>query len=195
MHAELARMRTQGVQGEHMRALVEQHLDAFPLHRAVVYLTLAQLQAESGDADRALDTLARSLAAGSRYRAEWLTSDPRLAPLRATPRFDEIVRRAQAAYDDAASAAKPHLMFAMPDQLPDAFGYPLLMVLHGNNSNAKETAPYWSPMADSGWVVAIPQSSEVGASPDAYTWNDRERTATELDLHFDRVKRATEIDT
>ncbi|HYK98175.1 MAG TPA: dienelactone hydrolase family protein, partial [Candidatus Acidoferrales bacterium] len=45
-----------------------------------------------------------------------------------------------------------------------------------------------------GWVVAVPQSSEIGATPDAYTWNDRERVATELDLHFDRVKRATEVD-
>src|SRR5438270_2724528 len=195
MQTELTRMREAGEGDRAIRILVEQHLDAFPLHFGFTYQLLAQLQAEAGERERALDTLARALAKGARYRAEWLTGDTRLASLRDEPRFTALVRRASAVYDDAAAAAKPHLTFAMPDTLPDAFGYPLLMVLHGYGSNAKETAPYWTSMADKGWVVAVPQSSEVGASPDAYTWNDRERTAKELDLHFDRVKRATEIDT
>jgi predicted esterase len=110
------------------------------------------------------------------------------------PGFDEVTGRAARAYEDAAAAAKPQLTFAMPDRLPDAFGYPTLMVLHGNNSNAKETMPLWGPMADHGWVVAVPQSSEIGASPDTYMWNDRERTAKELDLQFERIDRATQID-
>src|SRR5436305_1828719 len=195
MQAELARLRAADDRGAAVRALIEQHLDAFPLHVGFTYQMLAELQAEAGERERALDTLARALAKGARYRAEWLTGDARLASVREEPRFTALVRQASAVYDDAAAAAKPHLTFAMPDTLPDAFGYPLLMVLHGNGSNAKETAPYWTSMADKGWVVAVPQSSEVGASRDAYTWNDRERTAKELDLHFDRVKRATEIDT
>ena len=82
----------------------------------------------------------------------------------------------------------------MPDRLPDAFGYPTLMVLHGNNGNAKETMPHWGAMADHGWVVAVPQSSEVGMSPDTYTWNDYDRVAKELDLQFERIDRATQID-
>jgi predicted esterase len=49
-------------------------------------------------------------------------------------------------------------------------------------------------MADQGWVVAVPQSTEIGASPDSYTWNDRERTAKEIDLQLERVGRATQID-
>ena len=90
--------------------------------------------------------------------------------------------------------AKPQLTLAMPETLPMAFGYPLLMVLHGNNSNASATAPYWASMADKGWMVAVPQSSEVGTKPDGYTWNDRERVAEELTLHFERVKRAADVD-
>jgi len=165
-----------------------------PLRFGVQSLMYAHELAAAGSANEALAALERALAQGCRYKKEWLTEDPKLASLTTLPRFAELVNVAAARYDEAAAAAKPHLTFAMPDRLPDAFGYPLLMVLHGNNSNVKETAPYWMAMADNGWVVAVPQSTEIGASPDAYTWNDRERTATEIDLQLERVGRATQID-
>ena len=174
--------------------LLEEVRPRYPRQSGQIYLLEAELMAGRGDGPAALAPLEQALASGCHYKKEWLLGNKALAPLAELPAMRALVERAQRAYDEAAASAKPHLTFAMPDTLPDAFGYPLLMVLHGNNSNAKRTAERWSGMADRGWVVAVPQSSEVGMSPDAYTWNDRERVATELDLHFDRVKRATEID-
>lgn len=165
-----------------------------PLRFGVQSLMYAQELASAGSVDDALAALERALAQGCRYKKEWLAENPQLAPLRALPGFAELLNVASARYDEAVAAAKPQLTFLMPDRLPDAFGYPLLMVLHGNNSNVKETAPHWAPMADQGWLVAVPQSTEVGMSPDAYTWNDRESTARELDLALERVGRATQID-
>jgi predicted esterase len=175
-------------------ALLASHQAEFPRGAGLMYLAEAQLLAAAGRGAAALGPLERALAAGCRYKKEWLAEDRGLAPLRDLPGFMDLVGRADRAYQEAAAAAKPHLTFAVPDTLPDAFGYPLLMVLHGNNSNMKETAPHWASMADKGWVVAVPQSTEVGMSPDAYTWNDREATAKQLDLQLERVKRATEID-
>ena len=175
-------------------ALLEEERSRFPRGAGLIYLTEAQLLAGAGRGAAACDPLERALAAGCRYRSSWLLEDAELAPLRALPAFTELVARANAAYEEASAAAKPHLTFAMPDRLPDAFGYPTLMVLHGNNSNAKQTMPHWGPMADHGWVVAVPQSSEVGMSPDTYTWNDREATAKQIDLQFERIDRATQID-
>lgn len=166
-----------------------------PLRAGIRALIEAKQLASAGKRDDAIAALEAAYAAGSRYKKEWLTGDRDLAPFATVPAFADLVARAHARYEEAAALAKPRLTFAMPDTLPDAFGYPLLVVLHGNNSNAKETAPYWSSMADKGWVVAVPQSSEIGASPDAYTWNDRERTAGELDIHIERLKGATQIDT
>lgn len=163
-----------------------------PLRIGIRALVEAQ-QLASSDAKAALAALEEAYAAGCRYKKDWL-AHPRLAPLAALPSFADFVARANARYEEAAAEARPRLTFAMPDTAPDAFGYPLLVVLHGNNSNARETAPYWTPMADRGWLVAVPQSSEIGSSPDAYTWNDRERTARELDAHFEKLARATEID-
>lgn len=176
-------------------AVLERDRDAFPRQLGLTLLLEAELLIASGRTDVAFATLDDALARGCRYRREWILSNPLLAPVRSDPRLDDFADRAQRAYDEASATVKPHLMFAMPDTLPDAFGYPLLMVLHGNNVTASETAPFWTKMADAGWVVAVPRSSEIGVSPDTYVWSDRERAATELDLHLDRVKRATQIDT
>src|SRR2546423_15417945 len=94
MHPELVRLRAAGDQGAAARALVEQHLDAFPLHVGVTYQVLAQLQAEAGAKQRALDTLAHALAKGARYRAEGLTREPRGASLPGEPRVDPLARQA-----------------------------------------------------------------------------------------------------
>ena len=167
---------------------------ANPLQRGLALLLEAGNHAEAGRTSEAIETLERSLAEGCRYRGAWLMEDRRLASLRDEPRFIDVVARSEARYAADAAAARPHLTFAIPDELPDAFGYPLLVVLHGNNSNARVTAPQWTSLADAGWVVAVPQSGEIGMTPDAYTWNDRERTASELDVHIEKVKRATSID-
>lgn len=166
-----------------------------PLRAGVTALLEARQLAAAGKGTDALATLEAAYRAGCRYKKEWLTEHPAFAPLAALPGFADLVTRANARYEEAAALAKPRLTFAVPDTLPDAFGYPLLVVLHGNNSNSQETAPYWEPMADKGWIVAVPQSSEIGATPDSYTWNDRERAARELDLHIERLKGATQIDT
>jgi predicted esterase len=175
-------------------ALLESGPERFPRGAGLLYLAEAQLLAGAGRGAAALDPLERALAAGCRYKRDWLLEDRALAPLRELPGFADLVARSDRAYREAAAAAKPHLTFAMPDRLPDAFGYPTLMVLHGNNSNAMDTMPLWGPMADHGWVVAVPQSDEVGMSPDAYTWNDHEHVAQQLDLQFERIDRATQID-
>jgi len=167
---------------------------ANPHLRGFVFLIEAQEHAQAGRTEEALDTLERALAEGCRYRREWLDGDPRLAALQSLPRYEQLAERSAARYSEDAAAARPHLMFAIPDNLPDAFGYPLLMVLHGNNSNSSETAPHWTPLADAGWVVAVPQSSEIGATPGSFVWNDRDATAAQIDLHLERVKRSTSID-
>ena len=176
-------------------SVLERERGAHPRHLGYSYLIEARLRAASGEGENAIAVLERALAEGCRYRREWLLEDTKLAPIADLSAFKALADRAQHAYDEAARTAKPTLMFAMPDTLPTAFGYPTLMVLHGNNSNAKVTAPLWSNMADRGWVVAVPQSGEIGMSPDAYTWNDADRAAADLEAHFQRLKRATEIDT
>jgi predicted esterase len=164
------------------------------LRRGLAYLAEAGLHGQAGRIEAGLDALERALADGCRYKREWLVHDDRLAPLRDAPRFADIAARAAERYERDAAEARPRLSFAVPDDPPDAFGYPLLLVLHGNNSNARVTAPHWSPLADAGWLVAVPQSSEIASTPDAYLWNDRERTAREVAAHLERLRQISQVD-
>src|SRR5258706_4827494 len=123
-------------------ALIAWHRGRFPRAAGLMSLAEAQLLAAGGRGAAALEPLERALAAGCRYRKEWLAEDPGLAPLRELPGFPDLVARADLAYQEAAPAAEPNLTLLMPDRLPDAFRSPTLLVLPRNNSNNRPTRPY-----------------------------------------------------
>jgi predicted esterase len=156
---------------------------ALPLHAGNIFVLRAALLAELDRAQAALDTLDDALAAGCRYKAEWLREDRRLASLRGLPRFAAIVERAASRHERDQADARPSLEIVTPTTSRPAHGHPTLIALHGNNSNVRRTLPYWRSASDAGWLVAVPGSSEIGASPDAYTWNDRDQTLAELEEH------------
>lgn len=156
---------------------------ALPLHAGLIYQWRAGLLAELGQTDSALDVLGEALAAGCRYKGAWLRDEPRMAALRGNSRFENIVERAASRYEHDQSESRGSLRLLTPATPAPSSGYPTLFVLHGNNSNVAETLPYWRSAPDAGWLTALPQSSEIGASPGAYTWNDRDRTLAELERH------------
>jgi predicted esterase len=166
----------------------------FPLHAGLIYSSRAALLAELDRSDSALDVLDGALAAGCRYRAEWLRDDERLAPLRANARFEKIVERAASRFEHDQADSRPTLELLTPTVTRPASGYPTLLALHGNNSNVAETLPYWRSASELGWLVALPQSSQIGTTPGAYTWNDRDRTHAELEQHREALREQRLID-
>ena len=72
--------------------------------------------------------------------------------------------------------------------------YPLLIALHGNNSTMADTVAHWSSPASAGWVVAVPQSSEIGVSPGAFIWNETERTVREVTAHIGEIGKRAWLD-
>ena len=167
----------------------------FPMHAGHIYAWRAALLSELGRADAALDALDAALAAGCRFKAEWLRDDRRLAPLRGLARFDDIVDRAAARYARMQADARPALEALVPTTpRPAPPGYPTLIALHGNNSNAPETEPYWKSAARIGWLVALPQSGEIGTSPNSFTWNDRDRTLAEVEQHLQDLRGQSLVD-
>ena len=193
LNADVDRRRAAGdVEGA--VALLRENVKTFPLHRGVVHLVLAEILVAAGRPKEAVDSLQEAFTAGCRYKADWLTGDAQLAPLVADPRFIKVVRKVDERYVADAAAARPDLLIRAPAGAPAPAGRPLLVALHGNNSNARETARYWSSAVNDGWVVAIPQSSEVGMSPNAFTWNDRARAHAETLVHVARAKELHRID-
>ena len=71
------------------------------------------------------------------------------------------------------------------------------MVLHGNESNAQAHMAYWRPLADMGWLVALPQSTRAGEKPNAYIWNTLGKAEWNFDAikkHFTEIQRNYSID-
>jgi predicted esterase len=192
--ADAARAKTDAGDRDSALALLGGGEKALPLHAGLIYWLRAALLVELGRADAALDVLDEALANGCRYRAGWLRDDRRLAPLRGVARFDEIVERAASRYERDQIDARPSLDVLKPTTARPPSGYPTLIALHGNNSNAGQTLPNWRSACDLGWLVALPQSSEIGTSTDAYTWNDRDRTLAELELHLQELREREMVD-
>jgi predicted esterase len=167
---------------------------ALPLHAGHIHSWRAALLAELGHAEAALDVLDAALAAGCRYKAEWLRDDRRLASLRGLVRFDDVVDRAASRYARMQADARPALETLIPTTARPAPGYPTLIALHGNSSNVAQTKPYWKSAARLGWLVALPQSGEIGTSANSFTWNDRDRTLSEVDMHLQDLREQSLVD-
>lgn len=193
--AEAARAQIDAGDREAALAILAGAENSLPLHAGHIHMWRAALLADLGRTDAALDTLDAALAAGSRFKAEWLRDNPRLAPLRGLARFDEIVDRAASRYARMQAETLPALEAFIPTTpRPAPPGYPTLIALHGNNSNASQTEPYWKSAVRMGWLVALLQSGEIGTSPNSFTWNDRDRTLAEVEQHLQDLRARSLVD-
>src|SRR5687768_682729 len=172
--------------GDHTGALelVAEHLNSFARAKAFVYLTQAELLAELGRPRDALQVLDQAVSAGCRYARQWLETNPRLASVIPLAAFAGVALRSQQQWDEAAGATKPAMSLLTPSRVVPRSGLPVLVVLHGNNSDMGETLPHWRSAVDEGWATAVLQSGEAGATPGAFTWNDRARTGQEVEMHL-----------
>src|SRR5258706_2481879 len=97
-------------------ALIASPRGRFPRGAGLMYLAEAQILAAAGRGAAALEPLERALAAGCRYRKEWLAEDPGLAPLLELPPFADLVARPGPPHQDAAPAAEPKLALLKPQR-------------------------------------------------------------------------------
>ena len=73
-------------------ALFDGREQDLPLQKGLVYLVRAELFAQLGQPDRAIDSLDAALASGCRYKRSWLEENKRLAPVEGLA--EEMVGRA-----------------------------------------------------------------------------------------------------
>jgi predicted esterase len=134
-----------------------------------------------GESALALQLLAEALAAGHWYDEAGLREDADLASLQGLPEFERLVELSLRRREQALAQAKPALQIFEPEGRSQP--YPLLLALHGNRSNLEESARYWRRATTHGWLVALPQSSQV-MGKDAYGWNDRDWAVQEIEQHL-----------
>ena len=133
----------------------------------------------------ALELLEQSHAKGYWYPQRQLEDEPDFDAIKNNQRFVELVKTSRARMAEAQSQAKPTLAIYEPGgyQPGEGESIPTLIALHSNNGNAEVTAAEWTPITESGWLVAVPQSSQV-SSPRGYVWDDYDVGEQEVVEHF-----------
>lgn len=172
--------------------LVTREADRFPTWaQANVYNWRYCAACLMGEPALALRLLEEALAAGYWYDEAGLRSDPDLAAINGLPEFERLIALAAQHRNEAMARAKPQLKVNVPEQ--SAPRYPLLLALHGNNSNLADSERYWRSAAEQGWLLALPQSSQV-MGEHTFGWNDRDWAVREIEQHVAAVQQQYPID-
>ncbi len=151
----------------------------FPEYASLIHSWRFCAAALLDDANLALEILQQGLDAGYFWPKDFLTTDEDLKSLWELPEFKRIVEIADARYQKAKGTTEA-VSLALPEPEKGSPPYPLLLPLHGNNGNAKESVQYWERAADEGWMTVLLQSSQIFFDAESFVWNDLELAGGEI---------------
>lgn len=191
LHAEVERLREAGEPSSALD-LATRSEPLFPPQAALTRMLRIELLAMMGRAPEAIDLLREGLDRGYRYRGRWLRHE-RFAGLASQPDFGALVERSDTQYERDQADARPDLSTFVPRE-GAGHELPVLIALHGNNRTMQDTAPSWQSVVQAGWVLVVPQSSEIATTPGFFVWNDRERAAKDLEAHVATLRSRLAID-
>ena len=182
-------------QGEYDEALdvVLREGAAYPEEISAITYWRICLLARRGDTDGALKELTRAVESGWWRGERILRQDPDLAQLQGMSMFERLVETCRSRQRAAQSRAHPTMKLVTPKDAAPSNGYPVLIALHGFGGNVEDFATAWAHLPSKGWLVMLPQASEV-VDFEGYAWWDHERAGMEIDEHFAALRTTHRID-
>lgn len=150
------------------------------------------MEARVNDMAGALQTLRDSLDRGLWCDPAVLRNDEDLQALQGLPEYEQLLVRCQQMFAQAQTDIKPELIVLSPQE-KSAHPSPLLIALHGNAGNAQRFVDHWRPLTEQGWVVAVPQSSQIIA-PGAAIWDDFTKGTQQIQQHYASLTQEYAID-
>ncbi len=173
---------------ERALALLNAEGGQYPTDSGDIAYWRACFKALLGRNEEALDELEGELDRGFWWQKDMLLGDPDLNSLHGHSRFERIIARGMESFALAQKQSVPELKIFEPTQ-DSPIPYPLLFALHARGSNASNDGAHWSEAANLGFLVALPQSSQL-FSPNRFCWDDEETSRSEIQAHlnvlFDR---------
>lgn len=163
-----------------------------PMYRRQCFEWRISMAALMGDLDLAEDIFSASLAEGFFFSEYSLRHDEDLSTLQGRPRYEQLVTRNMQQMADAQSKARPELLMVDPP-VQAAAKAPLIVALHGNNTNAQIIKEYWLDLSPYGWRLAFPQSSQVSGNG-VFVWNDIPCAEEELKAHYAAICKRSAVD-
>lgn len=154
----------------------------YPDHEQRIYEWRLDMAAKMGKLELAEEILEDALDSGFFYGEFALRKDDDVQVLQGRPFFESLVQRSFQMLADAQAYSRPRLVILNRGQAIDG-KVPLFLALHGNNSTADKFKIYWRSLVNKEWLVALPQSSQVGGK-DIYVWNNMDTVEKELTEHY-----------
>ncbi len=163
-----------------------------PQHNQRLYEWRFDIAARMGQLKLAEQVLQDALDAGCYYGDYALRKDDDLKEMQGRPRFEALVERNFAMLAEAQKHARP-MLEVLNRGVEEKSTLPLLLALHGNNSNNFRFRQNWSSLQGSSWLVALAQSSQVSGKG-LYSWNDMAMVEKEIREHYRQLIKAFPVD-
>jgi predicted esterase len=149
---------------------------------------------KAGLTELAMDIMKEAIVEkGYWYSYSYLIEDDDLKALREYSEFDELANICKNRELKAKENLKSDIKVIKPNNLVENKKYPLIIALHGNEENISIANNYWSSYQKDNYILALPQSSQIGFS-DAYFWDDFQKGSKEVKEHYEKLLEDNNID-
>jgi len=153
---------------------------------------LACLYSLLNNKEKAIEILKNSLDSGMFWSPKVLQAESDFDHIRDSYEFKDIRERCSLIFYEMQKSTKPGRLIFYPDNFNAKEKYPLLVALHWKGGNAQEFCEYWKPVLKRGYILLVPQSSQLYSS-DEYCWDDFEKGKSEVTKHISDVKETHNI--
>lgn len=172
-------------EGKYLDALnvTEQLAVEFPSEAATTSFWRVCLLNRAGKTDEALKAMSMAMDQMMWWSEAQLRADDDLTSLQGLPAFETMVTECQTRQAAAQKDSKPDILIRFPDKDGP---YSLLIALHGRTSRPNLDFHYWEPILQMGWMLAMPQSSQLG-SPNSFVWDDTALAGEEIVNHYKQL--------
>ncbi len=175
--------------------VAEKMLKDYPSRAGVVYNYAYTMKNLMGDSLGAVQLMEEAAEKGYWADPHQLERDPDFSNLLDDPRFKAVLRKYSNLAEKSRKTQKPILVTLEPEKgtFDNSRKMPIVIALHGNTETVDDSMDKWKFMAEKGWIVALPQSSQI-SMPNAYVWNDFTVAKEEIKSHYKTLKGKYPID-
>jgi len=138
--------------------------------------------------DKAIEILKGSLNADTWWSPKQLEKEKDLDPIRNHKEFKEILEKCYQMIEEKQKESKPERLVFYPDKFDEKKKYPLFVALHWAGGNAEEFSEYWKHVLKRGYILLVPQSSQLFGQK-RYCWEDWEKAKNEITDHILEIEK------
>lgn len=171
--------------------LIEQEGSKFPKNRPLVDYWKMCAAARVDDHARVYEVAEKFHKDGLWYGEMMWRLTPSFKSLQGDAEFERIVEESRAMQDKDSTSGESTVLKLLPEHVSKET--PLMIALHGNQTSAVGTLPFWRSAVDAGFALAIPQSMQA-MFKGAFIWDDLDASFSQIKLCYAALKKEMPFD-